>query len=521
MRAIAKYLGLFFTVLLLFALICFPASAANQADLEPTQIGVTTLYSGIDNALVVVVANNAAVAASDFTIKLEYSVSGGEYSQIGEIYASISSSADPYYYPLSLNFNWNPAAAGNYTLRATVDAANTVPESNETNNILVQQVTVVDLSPISVKVRIEGKTATLFDGVVTFSTSTITDKQGNTHTVDHPTALGALDKASRAGHFGFVVSSAWGPLTFIEKVGDDANAGMDGWLCRVNWQGLNVAAVDYSLAAGDEVLWYFGGWTAQPLKLTVDRTSLLATENLSATIEVFDGMVWSAAAGAALQAGNYQYTSDVNGKVLDIALPPGGYTLSASMGTYATHIRSNPLKVVVYLPLVLNHGWNFISVPRRLAEENCTTLSLFASVDTAGHSIFIFNPAAEGWTALKAGDKISPLQGIWIYSNQVIELRPVFDTDRRQVPPAKKLAAGWNAIGFSDFEAATANSSLTSVENLWSTLIGFDSAHQVYEASIINNAPQDDPHSEKRPLSPWKGYWLYMTGEGELAAVSQ
>jgi hypothetical protein len=521
MRAIAKYSAILITISLLLALIGFPASAADQSELAPAQIGVTTLYSGINNTVVVVVANNAAVAANDFNVKLEYSFSGGEYSLIGSSSASISSSADPYYYPLSINFNWKPAAAGNYSLRATVDAANTVPESNETNNILIQQATVVDLSPISVKVRIEGKTATLFDGVVTFSTSTITDKQGSTHTVDHPTALGALDKAAQAGHFGFVVSSSWGPLTFIEKVGDDANAGMDGWLCRVNWQGLNVAAVDYSLASGDEVLWYFGGWTAQPLKLAVDHYSLLATENLSATIQVFDGIAWSAAAGAVLQAGTYKYTSDADGKVMGISLPPGRYSLSASMGTYATHIRSNSLKVVVYLPLVLDPGWNFISVPRRLAAEYSTPQSLFGSVDTAGHSIFIFDPAADGWTALQAGDIISPLDGIWIYSSQEVELRPVFDTDRRQVPPAKKLAAGWNAIGFSDFEPATANSSLTSVENLWSTLIGFDAAHQVYEPSIINNAPENDPHSEKRLLSPWKGYWLYMTGEGELAAVSQ
>jgi len=120
---------------------------------------------------------------------------------------------------------------------------------------------------------------------------------------------------------------------------------------------------------------------------------------------------------------------------------------------------------------------------------------------------------------MTANTIVSPLEGIWIYSTSTKELRPLFDPDPRQVPPTKQLSAGWNAIGFSDFTAASANSALTSVEDKWATLIGYDAVAQAYEVSIINNAPASDNHSEIRLMYPWKGYWLYMTSAGELASI--
>jgi hypothetical protein len=520
MKFPVKYPGILVILVLLLTLVSIPASAGVQADLEPTSIAVTALYAGVDNNITVVIANNSTVASGEFTLKLEYSVSGGEYSLIGTQSGSVSSSDDPYYYPLNANFNWIPPSPGSYSLRVIVDSAEAVAESDETNNLLIQQVTVMELTDISVHVRVEGKTATIFSGTVTFCTSSITDKQGNTFAVDHPTALGALDQASQDGAFNYIVSSSWGPLSFLEKIAGEANDGMDGWLCSVNWQGLNAAAVDCSLSNGDEVLWYYGAWTAQPLKLTLDQSAVLASDTFNATVEAFDGLNWKAVEGAELKAGSDYFITNSSGKVTDISLSPGSYSLSASLETCETYIRSNTETLLVYLPLLLEPGWNFISVPRHLAADNSSAGSLFAGVDTNGHSIFSFDPAGDGWEPLQSEDTISPLDGIWIYSRQQVELRPVFNTDRRQVPPTKTLSSGWNAIGYSDFEPASANSSLTSLENLWSILIGFNAASQVYETSIINNAPEGDAHSEIKTMHPWKGYWLYLTAAGELAALS-
>ncbi len=514
----AKYVAS--TLILLLTLLMsggLPVAAQAEPDLEPVQLIVTSAYAGTANAVTVVVANNEDVAVADFDVRLE--ANGMEVATISG--NSIMGSGDPYYWPVSVPFEWTPAEAADYTLTATVDSAAVVMETDEGNNQLTQATAVLAADPVTVKVRVEGAAATIWSGSVTFFTSVITDKEGTIHSIDHPTALGALNAAAEAGGFGYVVSSAWGPLTFVEAVAGEANQGMDGWLYRVNWLSPSVGARDYGLADGDEVLWYYGAWTAAPLRLTVDQTSVESPGTFTATVMVLDDVTsnWSALEGATLYAGSRSYTTDADGEVKDISLDPGGYSVYATKGDYTQYIRSNEAMVVVYLSLVLEPGWNFISVPKKLAAGYATAAELFSGVDTAGHSIFQYD-ATSGWSALSDGDEIRPLHGIWIYSASLTELHPVFDTNPRQVPPTVALAAGWNAIGFSDFSAASANSALTSVESSWAVLMGFDAATQTYQVSIINNAGAEDAHSESREMACWKGYWLYMTGAAELAAIS-
>ena len=86
------------------------------------------------------------------------------------------------------------------------------------------------------------------------------------------------------------------------------------------------------------------------------------------------------------------------------------------------------------------------------------------------------------------------------------------------IPPAGRAALA-EALGI-EFTAVRANSTLTSVEDKWSTLIGYNSENQTYESSIINNDNTGGSHDENGLMYPWKGYWLYMTSAGELAAIS-
>jgi hypothetical protein len=489
--------------------------ADEQPDLQPTQIAVSNLYAGVSNTVTVIVANNNNATATNFDVKLEV----GNVTIGNSTVSNILPKNDSWYYPAYVNFNWIPAAAGNYTLQATVDSIGNVTESNETNNHLEQNVTVSALSPITVKVRVEGQTANIWSGNLTFQNSTITDKLGAVHNVNHPTALGALTGAAQTGGFTYVVANYFAPLDFVEAVAGDANAGMNGWLYLVNWVSPPFAAVDYTLTNNDEVIWYYGGYMATPLRISTDATSLTAGGNFTATVETLNGTAWEGVPGATVHADSHIFTTDSDGQVENITLSPGGYSLYAEKGDYTQFVRSNRQTVIIYLPLNLQPGWNFISVPKKLASGYATAQQLFGSVNTAVHSIFLYN-AATGWAAMGNDTVVAPLDGIWIYSANATELHPVFDVNPRQVPPTKQLAAGWNAIGFSDFTAASANSALTSVEAKWATIIGFDAAAQTYEVSVINNAPDGDPHSEKRNLTCWKGYWIYMTGAGELAAIS-
>jgi subtilase family serine protease len=147
--------------------------AVELPDLEPTQIAVSNLYAGVANTVTVIVANNNNATATNFDVKLEV----GNVTIGNSTVSNILPKNDSWYYPAYVNFNWIPTAAGNYTLQATVDSIGNVTESNETNNHLEQNVTVSALSPITVKVRVEGKTANIWSGNLTFQNSTITDKK--------------------------------------------------------------------------------------------------------------------------------------------------------------------------------------------------------------------------------------------------------------------------------------------------------------------------------------------------------
>jgi hypothetical protein len=522
MRKIITHLGCLLLISSLCTMSITPAMAQTHPDLQPTSIQVANLYAGASNKITVVVANNEDVAVADFDVKLE--VDDGEgYTEIDTITGnSILGNDDAWYWPVSVMFDWAPADAGDYTLRAIVDSDGAVEEVEEGNNQLEQMVTVIAADPITVNVRVEGQEETIWSGEVTFFSSTITDKYGDTYTIEVPTAMGAIHAASISGEFDLVIDSMFRPVDYVEEVAGEGpvlEPPYPGWMFRVNWATTDIGAVDYGLADGDTVLWSYTVWGVEPLRTTVSTNSVLSGDTFDVTVEAYDGASWNAVpADVPVYVGTLTYATDDNGQVLGLDLNPGGYTVYADQGDYVVNIRSNKETVIVYVPLNLDAGWNFISVPKRLASGYSTAQQLFGSVDTAGHSIFLNDPV-NGWTAMDTGTVVLPLDGIWIYSAAAVELHPAFDTNPRQVPPTKQLAAGWNAIGFSDFTEASANSALTSVEDKWSILIGFDAATQTYEVSIINNAPAGDPHDEDRDMSCWKGYWLHMTSAGDLAGI--
>jgi hypothetical protein len=307
------------------------------------------------------------------------------------------------------------------------------------------------------------------------------------------------------------------PIDYVESVDGEAAAGWNGWMYRVNWDSSNFGAKEYAVSDGDVVLWSYTAYGSQPLRTTVSSHSVLSGNSFNVTVEAYDETDWNAAANVTVYVGTLTYTTDADGQVLNLALNPGSYTVYADKGDNTVNIRSNKETVTVYLPLTLKAGWNFISVPKRLASGYSTAQQVFDSVDTAGHSIFIYD-GTSGWAAMSSDNVVLPLEGIWIYSSAEVELRPAFDTNPRQVPPTKQLSAGWNAIGFSDFTAASADSALTSVEANWTVLIGFDADDQAYEVSIINDA--GDAHDEDREMNCWKGYWLHVTTSCQLAAIS-
>ena len=166
--------------------------------------------------------------------------------------------------------------------------------------------------------------------------------------------------------------------------------------------------------------------------------------------------------------------------------------------------------------LSLKPGWNFVSVPKLLPDEE-DTATMFANVDRAQHSIWQYNAAVKNWKRVEDTDRVLPLEGYWIYSTKYREIPLCFDTDVIRTPPAKMLARGWNAIGFSDTEPATARDTLLSLGDAWTQVIGHDAGKQRYETSIIRGGSGN--HADTQEMLPMKGYWVYLRGESELAAI--
>lgn len=96
---------------------------------------------------------------------------------------------------------------------------------------------------IDVKVRVEGKTATIFGAAEPTLSS-------------GPSALDALEAASARGEFYYHVRQfSFGP--FVDQIGRYPAAGSDGWVFKVNGVSPQVGADKATLKTGDVVLWYW------------------------------------------------------------------------------------------------------------------------------------------------------------------------------------------------------------------------------------------------------------------------
>jgi len=168
--------------------------------------------------------------------------------------------------------------------------------------------------------------------------------------------------------------------------------------------------------------------------------------------------------------------------------------------------------------LQLSAGWNFISVPKRLASDADTVSEvLLRYVDTANNPLYLYDASGSEWMEMRDDDVLYPLDGIWIYSVNSTAIPLIFDKDPRHLPPTKSLYTRWNAIGFSDIQSLSAKSTLLSVENAWTIVYPFDAIVQRYDTSIINGG--SGVHSDDREMKPGEGYWLYMTDAGTLPAI--
>ena len=128
---------------------------------------------------------------------------------------------------------------------------------------------------LSVHVRVEGLNTTVYGGAepsLTPFSGTLVADDGSRHALAGPTALGALEAASRAGEFYYRLRAASFGL-YVDRIGRYPAAATSGWVYKVNGVSPPVGAADYVLAEGDRVLWYFArfGRSGGPPTLALAR----------------------------------------------------------------------------------------------------------------------------------------------------------------------------------------------------------------------------------------------------------
>jgi hypothetical protein len=226
----SKVVKSLFCLLLVFGLFIMnvPHVMANPAADLTCQLEVNEVYTNIANKVVVNIPDPGE-SVNDFQVLLEVS-DDGDYTEI----ATNNVSGVFAWGDTATTFTWTPTANGDYTLRATVDSGLAVIETNEGNNQDSRAVTAGAVSARTVTVRVEGETSTIWSGNVTFTTSTITDKYGDTYTLDYPTAMGAIHAASVSGDFSLVIDSMFSPIDYVESVDGEGALYPYGWMYRAN-----------------------------------------------------------------------------------------------------------------------------------------------------------------------------------------------------------------------------------------------------------------------------------------------
>ena len=196
---------------------------------------------------------------------------------------------------------------------------------------------------------------------------------------------------------------------------------------------------------------------------------------------------------------------------------PGGIG-PGSGGNVTTYVTYSPWlnepypssNTTAFSNITLQVNWNFISVPRKLSNATFGFLLSGQNISTS----YAYEPAT-GWTLLNNSSPVDVLDGYWIDANAAGIINLTFVSTGQEVPASKNLTGeAWNAIGFSNLTAITASATLQSVNGSWSTVLGWNATAQSYDASIIYGM------NDNTTMTPGKGYWVWMTANDTLAALS-
>ena len=206
--------------------------------------------------------------------------------------------------------------------------------------------------PVSVNLRVEGQSQTIFDGPVTTDGHNVTTQTSGTHRCDGtnngahptpgPTATAALDDGARLN--GFTWDGEWFEQDFedfaITRVAGDSATSTQFWGYAVNFKFASAGGCQTRVNQGDEVLWIFDAFSkSHILKLAGPAA---ATTGAPVTVSVTEG---GGAPIPGATVGGAQTGAD--GKATLSFAEAGIYRLKAER---SDSVRSNAISVCIDPP---------------------------------------------------------------------------------------------------------------------------------------------------------------------------
>jgi len=192
-------------------------------------------------------------------------------------------------------------------------------------------------------IRIEGKNTTVWAGTVCVSESTITAfNESSGHMQDYyipyPTVLGALDEASKQGHFSYYVIyyPSWDAF-YVKTIGNDS----DWWHYWVNYSLPMIDAGHYQLTENDQTILfgYLESWYAHALQITLDKQHVNVSEEFHAQVT---NETSAPVGNATVWVGSTGHITDEHGDVTLQSTTPGDFLVYAEKEGY---VRSEKIPI--------------------------------------------------------------------------------------------------------------------------------------------------------------------------------
>ncbi|WP_319579327.1 PKD domain-containing protein [uncultured Methanospirillum sp.] len=160
-----------------------------------------------------------------------------------------------------------------------------------------------------------------------------------------------------------------------------------------------------------------------------------------------------------------------------------------------------------YQTLTLSPGWNLVSTPFSL-EPGEDTMEIFASVDTASHSLYSWDSTTDQWKRVTKDTHLDPLTAVWIYAAKPAGVTLPMATAGPEGNLTRPLSAGWNLMSIPGTNLTSPDTILRDQD--WSYILGFNAQSQQYDA------PVQKENESGQLIDPKQGYWLYMGNPGTL-----